>query len=38
MYVDICLFIYGIRYFIIYVIVYINIYRSMRKKRFIGKR
>ena len=39
MHVNIRLFIYDIRYFIIYVFVYINIYiESIRKKRFIGKR
>lgn len=36
MHIDMCLFIYAVRYFIIYVIIYTDIYIiSIRKKRFI---
>lgn len=37
MHIDIGLFIYAVRYFIIYVVIKTNIYNINKKKRFIGK-
>lgn len=37
MHIDIGLFIYDVRYFIIYVVINTNIYNIYKKKRFIGK-